>query len=93
MTILETIIGAIYRLIGGPKPYAELAAELDAKANPQHLQWRTSIVDLMKLTGQDSSLAARARLADELGHKGPFTGTAEQNTWLHQKVLDRLARN
>jgi len=41
----------------------------------------------------DSSLAARQELAAELGHNGPFTGTAEQNIWLHKQVLNKLAEN
>ncbi len=93
MSTIGDFIRAIFDWAGGVKTYAELAAELDAKANPQGLRWRTSIVDLMKLTGQDSSLEARAKLAHDLGHEGSFTGTAEQNIALHRKVMDRLARN
>jgi len=93
-TIIGDFIRAIFDFIGGVKPYAQLSAELDAKQadGHQHLNWRESIVDLMKLTGQDSSLDARARLARELGHDGPFTGTAEQNVWLHARVIEKLER-
>lgn len=59
----------------------------------QPLNWRTSIVDLLKLLDLDSSLAARKELAEELGHAGAFTGTAEQNIWLHKQVLKKLAEN
>jgi hypothetical protein len=93
MSIIDTIIAAIHALIGGPKPYDQLAAELDAKAKGRNLNWRESIVDLLKLIGQDSSIQARAQMAREFGHDGPFTGTAEQNIALHRKVMDRLARN
>lgn len=59
----------------------------------QPLNWRTSIVDLLKLLELDSSLTARKELAAELGHSGAFTGTAEQNIWLHKQVLNKLAEN
>ena len=70
----------------------DLGATLDAKAaaNPEKLDWRNSIVDLMKLTNQDSSLAAREALAKELGYPGPYDGSAAMNIWLHAKVMDRL---
>lgn len=55
--------------------------------------WRTSIVDLLKLLHMDSSLAARTELADELGvHAGP-AGSAEQNIALHKAVMRKLAEN
>jgi hypothetical protein len=57
-----------------------------------HLQWRTSVVDLLKVMGQDSSLGARAALAKELGYSGHFTGTTEQNDWLHKQLIDHLVR-
>ena len=56
----------------------------------QKLNWRTSIVDLMKLTGMDSTLDERRELADELGYTGDKSDTAAMNMWLHQKVLDRI---
>jgi 3-oxoacyl-ACP reductase-like protein len=55
-----------------------------------NLQWQTSIVDLMKLIGQDSSLANREELATELGYTGEKNGSAEMNEWLHAKVMDKL---
>jgi len=67
--------------------------ELAAK-NPQKLNWRTSIVDLLKLLDIDSSLAARKELADELGAPADFKdGSAEMNNWLHRTVLQRIADN
>jgi hypothetical protein len=56
----------------------------------QKLNWRTSIVDLMKLTGMDSTLDERRELADELGYTGDKSDTAAMNVWLHQKVLERI---
>lgn len=92
MTILDDIIAAIYRWAGGPMSLAELEAKLEAKAkeHPEKLNWRHSIVDLLKLTGQDSSMAARDRLAAELGYEGHYNGGEQQNVWLHGKVMDRL---
>ena len=66
--------------------------ELAAK-NPQKLNWRTSIVDLMKLVGMDSSLTERTELAQELGYTGNQQDTATMNIWLHKQVLRKLAEN
>jgi len=55
--------------------------------------WRTSIVDLMKLVGMDSSLAERKELAQELGYTGELSGSAEMNIWLHKAVMRELAKN
>ena len=63
-----------------------------AKAG-QDLNWRTSIVDLMKLLGIDSSLANRKELATELGYTGAKDGSAEMNIWLHKAVMRELAAN
>ena len=60
------------------------------KGNPE-LNYRTSIVDLMKLLGMDSSLENRKELATELGYKGPKDGSAEMNIWLHKEVMRQLA--
>ena len=62
------------------------------KGNPE-LNWRTSIVDLMKLLGIDSSLDNRKELAAELGYTGATDGSAEMNIWLHKAVMKELARN
>ncbi|UZK65965.1 DUF3597 domain-containing protein [Sphingomonas sp. M1-B02] len=57
------------------------------------LNWRTSIVDLMKLLGLDSSLDNRKELATELGYTGAKDGSAEMNIWLHKAVMNELAKN
>ena len=59
------------------------------KGDPD-LNWKTSIVDLMKLIGMDSSLAHRQELATELGYTGEKNGSAEMNLWLHDKVMDKI---
>jgi hypothetical protein len=65
-----------------------------AAANPQKLNWKTSIVDLMKLLGLDSSLTARKTLATELGCPPDKMGdSAQMNMWLHKTVLKKLADN
>jgi hypothetical protein len=64
-----------------------------AANNPQKLNWRSSIVDLMKLTGMDSTLQERRELADELGYKGDKNDTATMNTWLHKEVMRKIEEN
>ncbi|HEX7888362.1 MAG TPA: DUF3597 domain-containing protein [Ramlibacter sp.] len=61
-----------------------------AAHNPQKLNWRSSVVDLMKLTGMESTLQERRELADELGYTGDKNDTAAMNQWLHGKLMDRL---
>jgi len=62
------------------------------KGNP-HLNYDSSIVDLMKLLDLDSSLANREELATELGYTGAKDGSAEMNIWLHKAVMQELAKN
>jgi len=69
-----------------------LEAKLADKGNPD-LNWRTSIVDLMKLLDIDSDLDNRKQLAEELGYTGARDGSAEMNIWLHKEVMHRLAAN
>lgn len=65
-----------------------------AAANPQKLNWKVSIVDLLKLLGLDSSFAARKELATELGcPKEKMGDSAQMNMWLHKTVLQKLADN
>ena len=65
-----------------------------AAANPQQLNWKVSIVDLLKLLGLDSSFAARKELAVELGCPADKMGdSAQMNMWLHKTVLQKLAEN
>ncbi len=73
----------------------DVTAILDgfAKKNPEKLDWRHSIVDLMKLVGMDSSFAARKELAADLKYTGDTSDSATMNTWLHKEVLKKLAEN
>ncbi|ONF97726.1 DUF3597 domain-containing protein [Sphingomonas jeddahensis] len=85
-----------------PAPQAAPAAPVDvekvlinlaAKKGGPDLNWRTSIVDLMKLLDIDSSLANRKELATELGYTGAKDGSAEMNIWLHKAVMRELEKN
>jgi Domain of unknown function (DUF3597) len=64
-----------------------------ADRNDEDLDWRRSIVDLMKLLNLDSSLAARKQLAQELHYSGSMNDTAPMNRWLHKQVMRKLAEN
>lgn len=66
--------------------------EIDAN-DGRNLNWRTSIVDLMKMLGMESSLQERKDLAMELGYPGELEGSAEMNIWLHKAVMRELAKN
>ncbi len=64
-----------------------------ASQNKEKLDWRRSIVDLMKLLNLDSSLAARKELATELHYTGNTADSAAMNVWLHKQVMIKLAEN
>lgn len=73
----------------------DVAAVMDAavKKNGQKLDWRRSIVDMMKALDLDSSLSARKELADELGYTGDKNDSATMNVWLHKALMKALADN
>ena len=75
------------------QPAVDVEAVLTKMAadNGQKLNWRTSIVDLMKLVGMDSSLENRKELARELGYTGDQGDSAAMNIWLHKRVMKELA--
>ena len=80
---------------------APAAAPVDVEAvltrmqeqNSQQLNWRSSIVDLLKLLNLDSSLAARKELATELHYSGDQNDSASMNIWLHKQVMTKIAEN
>ncbi len=78
-------------------PIGEVNVEsiLDAavKIKGENLNWRVSIVDLMKLCDLDSSLSARKELADQLEYTGDMSDSATMNIWLHRQVMNKLAAN
>jgi len=73
----------------------DVAAIMDAavKKNGQKLDWRHSIVDMMKALDLDSSLAARKELADELAYTGDKNDSATMNVWLHKALMKALSEN
>jgi hypothetical protein len=86
---------------GSAAPGAAPAATVDVApildkavaAKGEKLEWRTSIVDLMKALDIDSSFAARKELAKELGYTGDSNDSASMNIWLHKQVMTKLAAN
>ncbi len=78
-----------------PAQTVDVAAIVDkaVAAKKEKLEWRTSIVDLMKALDIDSSLSARKELAKELGYTGDTNDSASMNIWLHKQVMAKLAAN
>src|SRR6195256_4607859 len=78
-----------------PAQTVDVAPILDkaVAARGEKLEWRTSIVDLMKALDIDSSFAARKELAKELGYTGDSNDSASMNIWLHKQVMTKLAAN
>ena len=86
---------------GGSAPASAPMSNVDVEAvltklaseNKEKLDWRKSIVDLMKLLNLDSSFGARKELAKELGYTGDSNDSASMNIWLHKQVMQKLAAN
>jgi hypothetical protein len=84
---------------GGPAPAPMAMVDVEAvltkmaAANKEKLDWRKSIVDLMKLLNLDSGLSARKELAKELYNTGDMNDSASMNIWLHKQVMQKLADN
>jgi len=78
-----------------PAATVDVAPILDkaVAAKGEKLEWRTSIVDLMKALDIDSSFSARKELAKELGYTGDSNDSASMNIWLHKQVMTKLAAN
>ncbi len=78
-----------------PGPSVDVAAVLDdlSGKTTEKLDWRHSIVDLMKLLSLDSGLAARKELANELHYGGDTSNSASMNIWLHKQIMVKLAAN
>ena len=99
----STVAGAVATAVATeapsvPKPampVVDVGAILTGLAakNPEKLDWKRSIVDLMKLVGMDSSLTARKQLATELHYSGNQNDSASMNIWLHKEVLKKLSEN
>jgi hypothetical protein len=108
MGIFGSIMGAIFGHSSPQASAAPTAAPAAAPAQPvdvaaivdkaaaakgEKLAWRTSIVDLMKALGLDSSLSARKELAKELNYTGDTNDSATMNIWLHKQIMTKLAAN
>jgi hypothetical protein len=76
-----------------PMEQVDVEAILKGMPQSQSLNWRSSIVDLLKLLNLDSSLQARKDLAAELEYKGDTSDSASMNIWLHRQVMNKLAAN
>jgi hypothetical protein len=76
-------------------PEVDVEQMLDGMAakSPENLDWKTSIVDLMKLLGLESSLTSRKQLANELHYAGDMNDAASMNIWLHRQVMNKVAAN
>ena len=87
--------GATAAPAAAPAQTVDVAPVLDkaVAAKGEKLEWRTSIVDLMKALDIDSSFAARKELAKELGYTGDSNDSATMNIWLHKQVMTKLAAN
>jgi len=93
MSIFGKIVSAIRSLLQDrPMTREAVADQLDAAAakHSEKLDWRHSIVDLLKVLDEDSSLESRKDLAEDLGYQGALDGSAAMNTWLIEKMLQRL---
>jgi Domain of unknown function (DUF3597) len=103
---MMSILGSIMSAIFGTKAQAgeagtpttggvDVAAVLNKMAadNPEKLDWKNSIVDLMKLLKLDSSITARKQLAKDLNYTRDTNDSASMNIWLHQQVMQKLAAN
>ena len=81
--------------VAAPAQTVDVTAILDGLAakNPEKLDWKRSIVDLMKLVDMDSSLSARKKLATELHYTGDENDSATMNVWLHKQVIRELSEH
>ncbi|WP_174298693.1 DUF3597 domain-containing protein, partial [Sphingomonas bacterium] len=76
-----------------PVDVGAVLAQISAAKGSPHLNYQTSIVDLMKLLDLDASLSNREQLATELGYAGARDGSAAMNIWLHKAVMTELEKN
>ena len=84
--------GGVATAVATPVDVEAILTKL-ASENKEKLNWKTSIVDLMKLVGMDSSITARKALATELHYTGDTNDSAAMNIWLHKEVMRKLADN
>jgi Domain of unknown function (DUF3597) len=90
---MTSIVDKLLSLFRWPKlSKADVEQILAQKAtgHPEKLDWRNSVVDLLKLLDMDSSLEARMKMAADWGYTGALDGSADMNNWLHRKVLEAV---
>jgi hypothetical protein len=92
---MGAIFGTAADATGSGAKTIDVAPILDkaVAAQKEKLEWRTSIVDLMKALNIESSFGARKELAKELGYTGDMNDSANMNIWLHKQVMAKLAAN
>lgn len=93
---VDTVASATAAAAAAPVPVeVDVTAILNGLAakNSEKLDWKHSIVDLMKLVGMDSSLGARKELAKDLHYTGDMNDSASMNMWLHKEVIRKLSEN
>ncbi|MEX1045437.1 MAG: DUF3597 domain-containing protein [Chthoniobacterales bacterium] len=90
--VVETVVAEAAPVV--PVDF-DVAGYLDGLCgqSKEKLDWHVSIVDLMKLVGMDSSLAARKELAQELGYPSDTADSAKMNIWLHKQVMQQIAKH
>lgn len=87
----DTASNSLLDHLGGLKGTVENSlAALARKTGKTDLNWKSSIVDLMKLLGMDASLDVRKKLAQELGYKGDHANSADMNRWLYTQLIERV---
>ena len=92
-TVTETVVvEAAPATLAEPFDVTGYLNDLGSKSK-EKLDWKVSIVDLMKLVGMDSSLSARKELAKELNYDGDTADSAKMNIWLHKQVMQQIAKN
>jgi len=85
--------GSIGGIAAGQVDVGQTLDSIASQGGHSGLNYKSSIVDLMKVLGMDSSLDNRKELATELGYTGDKDGSAEMNIWLHKEVMRQLAAN
>jgi hypothetical protein len=92
MATFQDVLDSIANSASGRVQGADVTALLDLKTggHADQLEWRYSIVDLMKALGLPADLSSRIALARDLGYSGALNGSAEMNIWLHKRILTKL---
>lgn len=89
MATFKDLLTSVETAVGGDLHGADVSSALDSRAGNQ-LQWRYSIVDLMKVLGLNSDPESRADLARDVGYEGHPVDSAPMNIWLHKRILKML---